>query len=131
MRAGLILGAALVLAGCGVIDGQDMRDAKKRVANETRDPSSVQFRDVRYVRQVDGSRAVCGEINAKNAYGGYVGFESFVYIGHRTYLQQEGADAIRKYTRHCILNSKTDEEYKAYMEESDRELAAIMAAATN
>lgn len=42
-----------------------------------KDPSSAQFRNVRLVPW-GGEKVVCGEINAKNSYGGYVGFKRFV-----------------------------------------------------
>lgn len=49
---------------------QSVRDALK-------DPSSAQFRNVT-VRKSEAGRVVCGEVNAKNSYGGYVGFRQFV-----------------------------------------------------
>jgi hypothetical protein len=42
-----------------------------------KDPSSVQFRNVSY-RATGTLEVVCGEYNAKNSYGGYVGFKIFV-----------------------------------------------------
>ena len=41
-----------------------------------RDPSSAQFRAVRVV-DAGGKDALCGSINAKNGFGGYVGFKPF------------------------------------------------------
>jgi hypothetical protein len=49
--------------------------AKANISVSFKDPSSVQYRDL-YVSE-SGSRALCGEINAKNSYGGYVGFRRF------------------------------------------------------
>jgi len=43
---------------------------------QMKDPGSTQFRNVRVVTHSDG-KLVCGEINAKNSYGGYVGFSLF------------------------------------------------------
>lgn len=51
--------------------------AKQTVANSLKDPSSAQFRDVHLVSYLDGN-VICGEVNGKNSYGGYVGFSSFV-----------------------------------------------------
>ena len=48
--------------------------AKSIVARDLKDPSSVQFRDVRLSK---ASGSVCGEYNAKNGYGAYVGFALF------------------------------------------------------
>lgn len=62
--------AALVLASCS----QAQRAAETKVAALLRDPVSAQFRGV----EVRKSGAVCGEVNAKNGFGGYVGFKEFV-----------------------------------------------------
>lgn len=48
--------------------------AKTVVADEMKDPGSAQFRGVFTYRDL----MVCGEVNAKNAFGGYVGFKRFV-----------------------------------------------------
>ncbi len=42
-----------------------------------KDPESAMFRNVRTEQTEDGI-VVCGEYNAKNSYGGYVGFNRFV-----------------------------------------------------
>lgn len=47
---------------------------KQSLRQHLRDPQSAQFRNVR--QYADGT--VCGELNAKNGFGGYVGFRSFV-----------------------------------------------------
>ncbi len=51
--------------------------AKQAAAYDLKDPSSAQFRNVRVV-SYNGGRLVCGEINAKNSYGAYVGFAGFM-----------------------------------------------------
>jgi hypothetical protein len=55
--------------------------AKAAVADQLKDPRSAQFRGV--VSKIDSYthlRVVCGEINGKNAYGGYVGFQKFAFV---------------------------------------------------
>lgn len=75
MRAtAMITGLALLLSACS----SEQREAKKEVSYQLRDPSSAQFRNLRTVRQQDGTVAVCGEVNSKNAFGGYGGFQDFV-----------------------------------------------------
>lgn len=61
---------------CGCTDGNisKARDAVRRNLN---DADSAQFRNER-VFHVDGSTIVCGEVNAKNRMGGYVGFQAFI-----------------------------------------------------
>ena len=51
--------------------------AKGAAAYKLKDPASAQFRNVR-VATYGSTKIVCGEINGKNAYGGYVGFVPFV-----------------------------------------------------
>lgn len=49
---------------------------KDQLLSSLRDPSSAQLRNLR-IERGEGGEALCGEINAKNAYGGYVGFQPF------------------------------------------------------
>lgn len=57
--------------------------AKNSIAKKMLDPSSVQFRNLTYVESAlhkEGEpvrHGLCGEVNAKNSYGGYVGFKLF------------------------------------------------------
>lgn len=79
----LAIGAsALFGAGC---DGhqEDVAAAKAWVEAHLKDPSSVQYRNVRRVPDKNGYPRVmiCGEMNAKNSYGGYVGFRRFYWYG--------------------------------------------------
>ncbi len=55
----------------------EIAQAKRAVAESLKDPASVQFRDIRVVKYGFGV-LVCGQYNAKNGYGGYVGFGPFV-----------------------------------------------------
>ena len=48
---------------------------KQRVLERLKDPTSAQFRGLRFV---NGDTVLCGEVNARNSYGGYVGFVAFV-----------------------------------------------------
>lgn len=48
--------------------------AKEAVVRKLRDPSSAQFQNV-----TELATCVEGQVNAKNAYGGYTGFEKFYY----------------------------------------------------
>ena len=71
------------------------------VQDKLKDGDSARFRNMRYGALQKGG--VCGEVNAKNSYGGYVGFAPFVIV-----------------TRNVILISKTDGSYDgAYQSVSD------------
>ncbi len=60
---------------------------KMRVRNHFKDPESVEIRNVQLFRQgpPDGvgikafTYTLCGEVNAKNSFGGYVGYHKFFY----------------------------------------------------
>lgn len=57
-------------------DVQVIATAQSLVKDRLKDPESAQFRNVR--RLPDGD--VCGEVNSKNGFGGYVGFQHFWII---------------------------------------------------
>jgi hypothetical protein len=63
--------------GKGDIGG--LSKARKSILSELKDPGSAQFRDVRKGTDEDRAR-ICGQVNSKNGYGGYVGFQKFVYF---------------------------------------------------
>ena len=48
---------------------------QQKVQDVLKDPDSAKFRGVRFYPK---SGAGCGEVNAKNSMGGYIGFSSFV-----------------------------------------------------
>ncbi|MCV0414130.1 MAG: hypothetical protein K5831_04520 [Brevundimonas sp.] len=47
------------------------------VLAELRDPASAEFRNVRRIQHDNGSTMFCGEVNARNGYGGLAGFRRF------------------------------------------------------
>jgi outer membrane murein-binding lipoprotein Lpp len=71
-----------MIAGCSdraataPSESPDISSAKAAVVRLLKDPDSAQFRDVAIVKS-KAYTAVCGEINAKNGFGGYVGFQPF------------------------------------------------------
>lgn len=72
------LALAPVIAPAVTISAQAVAAAKSAVADSLKDPSSVQFRDVHYYPTTG---AVCGQFNARNSFGGYVGFSLFKVDG--------------------------------------------------
>lgn len=58
--------------------------AKKLVAHDLKDPSSAQFREIQKT-----GRGICGEVNAKNSYGAYVGFKHFIVDGSSVSMEPE------------------------------------------
>lgn len=90
--AGLALAGAVVVAGCG--ESEADRDARimfahqERVKAQLRDPGSAQFRAVRLYKTMDPP-VVCGEVNAKNGFGAYMGFTRFVSRGSLQVIESE------------------------------------------
>lgn len=51
--------------------------AKRQLAESLKDPESAKFRDIRFVMH-SGGAMICGQVNGKNSYGGYVGYATFL-----------------------------------------------------
>lgn len=74
----LVAGMVFVaLAGCG---NSDVQKARNEVQRNLNDSASAEFRDEKVYRLPDNT-VVCGEVNAKNSYGGYAGFSKYVVEG--------------------------------------------------
>jgi hypothetical protein len=59
-----------------------VEEAKSRVRSMLNDPDSAQFRNVH--TKNDGS--IAGEVNARNGFGGYVGFKCFLVTAAMAYV---------------------------------------------
>lgn len=70
----------------GKSDSDGIAAAKTLVASSLKDPESAKFRNVA-IRPYGYGRVVCGEVNAKNSYGGYVGFTRFVASNEESMLE--------------------------------------------
>jgi hypothetical protein len=51
------------------------------VRGKLKDPDSAKFRGVYFHRGATNTPTACGEVNAKNSFGGYSGFERFISAG--------------------------------------------------
>lgn len=78
-RPGVWATAAAVFIVTGVAawwvhwqSGAPMRETLELVRQSLRDPASAEFRNIR-----ETTNGVCGEVNAKNGFGGMTGFEPF------------------------------------------------------
>ena len=70
----ILLAFTMMLPSRGAADEWDK--VREAVKERLKDPESAQFRKFRKVS--DGE--ICGEVNAKNSYGGYTGFSAFIYF---------------------------------------------------
>jgi hypothetical protein len=65
------------------IRAQTIKTLQDKVVETMKDPASVQFRSV-HLGSTDDT--LCGEVNAKNSYGGYVGFRPFIVINDQVII---------------------------------------------
>ena len=80
-----------------------MNRGKEAVKAKLKDPSSAQFRSVYFHRGADGIPVTCGEVNSKNSFGGYGGFQRFVTAGkpELTFLEEQVADFGNAWNQFC------------------------------
>ncbi|QFU25272.1 hypothetical protein FS418_11180 [Shewanella sp. YLB-09] len=71
-----------------------MDKGKNAVKQRLKDPNSAEFRNVYFHRGSDNIPVTCGEVNSKNSFGGYGGFQKFVSGGtlELSILQNEVSD---------------------------------------
>lgn len=74
-------------------DQEAIDNAKQAVIASMKDPSTVQFRGI-WVRTGKRSKAICGEVNAKNSYGGYVGFRKFYFLSESQSILVQSGDQV-------------------------------------
>ncbi len=74
-------GAPVQQRTVGPVSKAQQAEIKQRVAYGLKDPASAQFRAIRAITELrqDGTSTsyVCGEVNGRNSFGGYVGFRTF------------------------------------------------------
>ena len=107
--AALVLIAATRPAPKPSPDAALFAEARRVTANQMRDPDSARFRNLRKVRSdMDQGWKVCGEINAKNAYGGYVGYRVFVYFPsvHQSLLRSEVSERLERSSEQITEENK-------------------------
>lgn len=84
MKKILILAiATMSLTACKPGEQKAIELAQKEVAADLKDPDSAKFRYTRVVKTQENDDGtllalVCGQVNAKNGFGAYAGFHSFM-----------------------------------------------------
>lgn len=89
------------LAGC-----QDVESKTKDIALASlKDPDSAKFQNI---------KGVCGEVNAKNGFGGYSGFKRFYLDNNQPVFQDNDNSDEFKYgwLSHCEVESKLTDNQK-------------------
>lgn len=80
--------AVLLITGCSLFEDE----AQKKVKYFLKDPKSAEFRNTKKVKppsQADAT-AYCGEVNSKNAYGAFSGFERYTVDGRLVMFERNG-----------------------------------------
>lgn len=75
--------------------------ARESLRAQLRDPGSAEFRNERITK----AGALCGEVNAKNGMGGYVGFKKYVSHGAGNFVQGS-----------WVLGEKSHDHYMQHMQ---------------
>jgi hypothetical protein len=80
-----------------------MEKGKKAVKEKLKDPDSAKFRNVFFSRGTDNVPCSCGEVNARNAFGGYIGYQRFISGGSAelTFVENEVVDFETAWERLC------------------------------
>lgn len=85
----------VVGASAGQVEYTDAEDKAfvdsgvKYLINRLKEPSSVQWRNVFIADRA--LQTLCGEINARNSYGGYTGFKRFYYTRNSQLTEVQGS----------------------------------------
>lgn len=80
----------LVMIGCAYAYAtRDTRAAKSAVTEQLKDPDSAQFSGL---RESSDGKHICGYVNAKNSFGGYVGERPFFVIKSARFARLQPAD---------------------------------------
>lgn len=78
----LLIASALIApqAFAQVAPKVDEKKLREALEDHLKDSESARFRGFRQSKPENGVWTLCGEVNAKNSYGAYSGFEPFLVI---------------------------------------------------
>jgi len=83
-RLCVFIAITFLCAGCKPLDNQLKRRGQNAVEASLKDPDSAKFRDVHFVTKSSGylekEGFVCGEVNGKNGFGAYDGYQKFAIL---------------------------------------------------
>lgn len=93
LSVGLTLAVSFVIPALAQGNGYALLVAKAKatISQDLKDPDAAKFRDIGIYKSTTGKGgvSVCGEVNAKNSYGAYVGYKRFVVSGDMAYINAE------------------------------------------
>lgn len=91
----------------GINHATAINTAHKSVTKDFKDPSSAQFRNEYVIDKSGGEYIVCGEVNGKNSYGAYVGFEQYYFTsfsGSMVHSEENSMFFEITYSTYCDKN---------------------------
>jgi hypothetical protein len=101
---------------------EDFTAAKAVIERKLKDPMSVQWAELFKVKTKDGE-FVCGAVNSKNSYGGYVGSRGFIFdvrfntatimLSGASDPDYSGEDAAR-YCLYCLPDPRSEQSVAPY-----------------
>jgi len=93
------------------VDAAKVQVVKMFITNGLKDPDSAKFRGLKMKWGT-----VCGEVNAKNSYGGYAGFRRFYAIDGTDIHMEETRFSEAQWTQFCGPQAKKPEPPAPYHE---------------
>lgn len=86
MRISVLVLVAAIAAAPSFAASTEIRPAtdaeivsvKAGMQDQLKDADSAKLRNVRVMSEVYGLRTICGDVNAKNGYGAYIGYTTFL-----------------------------------------------------
>lgn len=77
---------------------------KETVKMKLKDPDSAQFRNVFFHRGEKNVPMACGEVNSKNSFGGFVGYQRFISAGRPdlTFFENEVSGFNTSWNEFCV-----------------------------
>lgn len=83
-----------------------MERGKDAARAKLKDPESAKFQNVYFHQGKTGVPLTCGEVNSKNGFGGYGGFQKFISAGQAdlTFLQEQmdASEFAKAWNKMCV-----------------------------
>jgi len=102
---------------------EKFESALEEVRSELKDPDSAKFKNVRLISNTEDVESVVGEVNARNSYGGYTGFQPFcITCGKVTFVDYDNEYSVDIYALTGALGK--DAELQVRLKQEKRKLVS-------
>lgn len=76
--------------------------SKDGVRNRLKDPGSAEFKNVQY-SNAGGTHVACGQVNSKNSFGAYSGYQRFVAAGEQlVFFENDAQNFANVWNEMCV-----------------------------